>query len=66
MRPLIEHGYVYMAQPPLYRIKLEQAAEHEFVYSDRERDALLADGHEPGQASCPRTTRSSATRVSVR
>ena len=26
MRPLIEHGYVYMAQPPLYRHPLEQAA----------------------------------------
>ncbi len=43
MRPLIDHGYVYLAQPPLYRLKWTNA-EHEFVYSDRERDALVADG----------------------
>ncbi len=43
MRPLIELGYVYLAQPPLYRIKWTNA-EHQFVYSDRERDLLLADG----------------------
>ena len=34
MRPLIEHGFVYMAQPPLYRIRWNKPAEHEFVYSD--------------------------------
>jgi DNA gyrase subunit B len=38
MRPLIDHGYVYLAQPPLYRLKWTNA-EHHFVYSDRERDA---------------------------
>ena len=43
MRPLIELGYVYLAQPPLYRLKWSNA-EHQFVFSDRERDALLADG----------------------
>ncbi|UOE43408.1 DNA topoisomerase (ATP-hydrolyzing) subunit B [Agromyces larvae] len=43
MRPLIEMGYVYLAQPPLYRLKWTNA-EHEYVYSDRERDALLAEG----------------------
>ena len=43
MRPLIDHGYVYLAQPPLYRIKWSNA-EHQFVYSDRERDALMQDG----------------------
>jgi DNA gyrase subunit B len=43
MRPLIELGYVYLAQPPLYRLKWTNA-EHQFVYSDRERDLLLADG----------------------
>lgn len=43
MRPLIELGYVYLAQPPLYRIKWTNA-EHQFVYSDKERDLLLADG----------------------
>jgi DNA gyrase subunit B len=43
MRPLIELGFVYLAQPPLYRIKWSNSA-HEYVYSDRERDAMLADG----------------------
>jgi DNA gyrase subunit B len=44
MKPLIEHGYVYMAQPPLYRLRWNKPAEHEFVYSDSERDAMMADG----------------------
>jgi DNA gyrase subunit B len=43
MRPLIELGYVYLAQPPLYRLKWTNA-EHQFVYSDKERDLLLTDG----------------------
>jgi DNA gyrase subunit B len=48
MRPLIEMGYVYLAQPPLYRLKWSNAP-HEFVYTDRERDALLADGLAAGK-----------------
>ncbi|MGX5696047.1 DNA topoisomerase (ATP-hydrolyzing) subunit B [Agromyces soli] len=48
MRPLIEMGYVYLAQPPLYRLKWTNA-EHEYVYSDRERDALLAEGQASGK-----------------
>ncbi len=43
MRPLIEAGYVYLAQPPLYRLKWSNAP-HEFAYSDRERDAMIVDG----------------------
>jgi DNA gyrase subunit B len=43
MRGLIEAGFVYLAQPPLYRLKWSNAA-HEYVYSDRERDALLTEG----------------------
>ncbi|AJM78261.1 DNA topoisomerase (ATP-hydrolyzing) subunit B [Rathayibacter toxicus] len=43
MRPLIDLGYVYLAQPPLYRLKWSNFP-HEYVYSDRERDALLAHG----------------------
>ena len=39
MKPLIEHGYVYLAQPPLYRLRWNKPHEHEFVYSDAERDA---------------------------
>ncbi|GAB3853124.1 DNA topoisomerase (ATP-hydrolyzing) subunit B [Nocardioides maradonensis] len=49
MRPLIEHGHVYLAQPPLYRIKWNKPAEHEYVYSDAERDAVLADGLAQGK-----------------
>ena len=48
MRPLIDHGYVYLAQPPLYRLKWSNA-EHQFVYSDREKDALQADGLAAGK-----------------
>jgi DNA gyrase subunit B len=47
MRPLIEHGYVYMAQPPLFRIKWSNA-DHEYVFSDAERDARLAAGAAAG------------------
>jgi DNA gyrase subunit B len=43
MRGLIEAGYVYLAQPPLYRLKWSNSP-HEYVYSDAERDALLAEG----------------------
>ena len=49
MRPLIEGGYVYMAQPPLYRLRWNKPAEHEFVYSDSERDALMRDGLAQGK-----------------
>lgn len=48
MRPLIELGYVYLAQPPLYRLKWSNS-EHEYVYSDRERDALLEHGTASGK-----------------
>ncbi|MGQ7295796.1 DNA topoisomerase (ATP-hydrolyzing) subunit B [Quadrisphaera sp. KR29] len=43
MRPLVEAGHVYLAQPPLYRVKWSNR-EHDFVFSDRERDAVVADG----------------------
>ncbi|MER7609286.1 DNA topoisomerase (ATP-hydrolyzing) subunit B [Nocardioides sp. NPDC127503] len=49
MKPLIEQGYVYLAQPPLYRLRWNKPAEHEFVYSDAERDALMRDGVEQGK-----------------
>jgi DNA gyrase subunit B len=48
MRPLIEHGYVYLAQPPLYRIKWTNA-EHEYVYTDQERDLKLKEGEKAGR-----------------
>jgi DNA gyrase subunit B len=48
MRPLIEHGYVYLAQPPLYRIKWTNA-EQEYVYTDQERDLRLKEGEKAGR-----------------
>ncbi|AZG47308.1 DNA topoisomerase (ATP-hydrolyzing) subunit B [Gordonia insulae] len=48
MRPLIEHGHVYLAQPPLYKIKW-QRGEPEYAYSDRDRDRLLAAGRAAGR-----------------
>lgn len=47
MRPVVEGGHVYLAQPPLYRLKWTNAP-HDFVYSDRERDELLAKGRAAG------------------
>ena len=40
MRPLVETGHVYLAQPPLYRIT--KGKEHKYAYSDLERDQILA------------------------
>jgi len=48
MRPLIDAGYVYLAQPPLFKIKWSNS-QHEYVYSDKERDALLAEGLKSGK-----------------
>ena len=40
MRPLVEDGHVYIAQPPLYRITKNK--EHKYAYSDMERDQILS------------------------
>ena len=48
MRPLIEEGYVYLAQPPLYKIKWSRE-EADYSYSDRERDAMLEVGSLPAE-----------------
>jgi DNA gyrase subunit B len=50
MKPLIEAGNVYLAQPPLYKIKWEgRGAQPEYAYSDRERDALIEAGIAAGK-----------------
>ena len=50
MKPLIEAGHVYLAQPPLYKIKWDgKGAEPEYAYSDRERDALIEAGIAAGR-----------------
>lgn len=48
MRPLIEAGYVYLAQPPLYRIKWSNAP-HDYVFTDAQRDAALEAGYARNQ-----------------
>ncbi|MGN1160611.1 MAG: DNA topoisomerase (ATP-hydrolyzing) subunit B [Candidatus Fimenecus sp.] len=41
MRPLIEEGYIYIAQPPLF--KLSKGKRHEYAFSDEERDKLIEE-----------------------
>ena len=48
MRPLIENGHVYLAMPPLYKIKWSKG-EPDYVYSDRERDVLIEAGEASGR-----------------
>jgi DNA gyrase subunit B len=48
MRPLIEHGHVFLAQPPLYKIKWPRS-EAQYAYSDRERDGLIEEGLRAGR-----------------
>ena len=48
MRPMITAGYVYVAMPPLYRLKWTKGA-HDFVYTDAERDRVLAEGKARGR-----------------
>ncbi|WP_199521266.1 DNA topoisomerase (ATP-hydrolyzing) subunit B [Jiangella anatolica] len=50
MRPVIEQGHVFLAQPPLYKIKWTgKDTPAEYAYSDRERDALLRAGQDAGK-----------------
>ncbi|GAA2261967.1 MULTISPECIES: DNA topoisomerase (ATP-hydrolyzing) subunit B [Kitasatospora] len=48
MRPLVEAGYVYLAMPPLYKIKWGKD-DFEYVYSDKEKEAVIAAGVEAGR-----------------
>ncbi len=48
MRPLLEAGHVYLAMPPLYKIKWSKSPP-EYAFSDRERDALVEAGLAAGK-----------------
>ena len=41
MRDLIEEGYIYIAQPPLF--KVSKGKRHEYAFSDEQRDALIEE-----------------------
>jgi DNA gyrase subunit B len=49
MRPLVEAGHVYLAQPPLYKLKWAGKDPVEYAFSDRERDGLTRIGIEAGK-----------------
>ena len=48
MRPMIDAGHVFLAQPPLFRLRWSNAP-HELAYNDSERDALRNAGLEAGK-----------------
>jgi len=49
MRPLIEQGFVYIAQPPLYKLKWGGKELIQYAFSDRERDGFIKIGIDAGK-----------------
>ncbi|MEI8222052.1 MAG: DNA topoisomerase (ATP-hydrolyzing) subunit B [Actinomycetes bacterium] len=49
MRPLIEGGFVYFAQPPLYKLKWGGKEPVQYAFSDKERDGFIKLGLEAGK-----------------
>jgi DNA gyrase subunit B len=49
MPEVVEQGFVFLAQPPLYKLKWTRPADAEYAYSDRERDALVESGTGAGK-----------------
>jgi DNA gyrase subunit B len=49
MRPLIENGFVYLAQPPLYKLKWGGKDPVEYAFSDKERDGMIKIGLDAGK-----------------
>lgn len=49
MRPLLEQGYVYLAQPPLYKLKWGGKEPVQYAFSDRERDGFIKIGLDAGK-----------------
>ena len=50
MKPLVEGGHVYLAQPPLYKIKWDaRGTDADYAFSDAERDRIVEDGIAQGK-----------------
>ena len=41
MRPMIEAGYIYIAQPPLYRARAKRGSEEVYLYDDKDKDSFF-------------------------
>ncbi|MDA3030606.1 MAG: toprim domain-containing protein, partial [Actinomycetota bacterium] len=49
MKPLIENGFVYLAQPPLYKLKWGGKEPVQYAFSDKERDGFIQMGVDNGK-----------------
>jgi DNA gyrase subunit B len=49
MKPLIENGFVYLAQPPLYKLKWGGKEPVQYAFSDKERDGFIQMGLDNGK-----------------